>query len=302
MRRLLSHLPRALGLAAALAVAGTTALPPALAGEPPAGAIDIKSVRLEQRLDERVPLDAAFRDENGSAVHLGDYFRDKPVVLVLYYNECPMLCSLVLSGLVGSMRAVSLEAGRDFAVLAVSFDPRDQPATAAKKKALYVKRYGHEGGEAGMHFLTGEQPSIDALTSAVGFHYEFDAKLGQYAHPSAVMVLTPDGRTARYLLGSEFSPRDLQLSLVEASDGKIGTLSDDLLLLCYSYDPAHGGYSASAIKALRLGGVATLLALGTFVGLSLRRERRQRRAAQKAGKPPTAPPPSGAGSDEETQP
>jgi protein SCO1/2 len=259
--------------------------PGALADTPGGSGISagqLTGVGFDQRLGESIPLDAPFLDEAGRRVVLADYFGKRPVVLALVYNECPMLCSLVLSGLTGSLRAVSTDVGRDFDVLVVSFDPRDTPEIARKKKAIYVERYKRPTGDAGFHFLTGTADSIGRLTRAVGFRYEYDPKLAQFAHPSGVVVLTPAGIVARYLFGSEFSPKDIGFALAEASQGKVGSMATKLLMLCYAYDPKSGTYSASAINAVRAGGVLTLLALSAFVGSSLLRERR-RKLVGKAG-------------------
>jgi protein SCO1/2 len=243
------------------------------------GSATLAGVAFDQRLGESIPLDAAFRDEEGRPVVLSQFFGSRPVVLALVYNECPMLCSLVLSGLTGALRAVSSDVGKDFDVLVVSFDPKDTPETARKKKEMTVRRYKRPTGEAGFHFLTGAPDSIAALTQSVGFRYEYDAKLRQFAHPSGIVVLSPAGVVSRYLFGSEFAPRDLGLAIAEASQGKVGSLATKLLMLCYQYDPQTGTYSATAIGALRVGGVLTFLALAMFVLTSLARERRRARAA-----------------------
>jgi protein SCO1/2 len=244
---------------------------------------DLGDIGFDQRLGEALPLDAPFKDETGKDVKLGDEFGERPVVLALVYNECPMLCSLVLQGLVGSMRAIPEQPGKDFDVVALSFDPRDTVESARKKKELYVRRYDRPGTAAGFHFLTGDRASIDRVTKAVGFHYAFDPKTGQYAHPAGVLVLTKTGTVARYLFGAEFSPKDLDFSLTEASQGKVGSLATKLLLLCYHYDPIQGTYSASAMTAVRAGGALTLVALLGFMGISLRRERKRRRLGARQG-------------------
>ena len=174
------------------------------------------------------------------SVKLGDYFGERPVLLVLHYSSCPMLCNQLLIGFVASLKPLQETVGREFDVVAVSFDPKETPERAATSKDKYAKRYGRDGAGAGFHFLTGTQASIDALTSAVGFRYEYDEELEQYAHASGVTVLTPSGEIARYFFGTEFPPRDLRLAMNEATDGKLGSLTDELLLLCYRYDPATG--------------------------------------------------------------
>lgn len=251
---------------AADAPAAANRLPPQLRG---AG--------IDQRLGEAVPLDLVFRDEQGAPVRLGDALGEgkRPVVLALVYYQCPMLCNLVLNGLLKAMRAISLEAGRDFDVVAVSFDPREGPALAAAKKAAYVERYGRPNGAAGWHFLTGEQAPIAALAAAVGFRYRFDEERGEFVHAAALTVLTPDGKVARYLFGVEPSSRDLRLALVEASAGKIGTPLDRALLYCFRYDAAAGRYGAVVLNLVRGGAVATLAAFALFYGTLARRRRRR---------------------------
>jgi protein SCO1/2 len=222
----------------------------------------LKNVGIEQHLDDQIPLDLAFRDETGKTVRLGDYFGQKPVVLSLVYYRCPMLCSEVLSGMASALRVLKFDIGKDFDVLTVSFDPHDTPDIATAKKAEYIKRYGRDGAAAGWHFLTGDQPSIDALTKAVGFQYEYDPKTGQFAHTTAIMVLTPKGKIAQYYYGVEYAPKDLRLGLVQASHEKIGTVVDEVLLYCYHYDPATGKYGAVISRILKLAGGATILVLG----------------------------------------
>lgn len=240
-------------------------------GRPPI----LRHVAIEQRLGQSLPLDTTFEDEAGRKVRLGDYFGEKPVVLVLAYYNCPMLCTQILNGLVSAMRILSFDAGREYDVVTVSFDPRDDASDARAKKEPYVSRYGRAGAAAGWHFLTGEKPAIDALTEAVGFRYAWDEKAGQFAHGSAIYVVTPDGKLSRYLYGIEYAPRDLRLALVEASQGKIGTAVDELLLYCYHYDPAAGRYSAVVMNMVRLAGVVFVLILSTFLLLMWRREKRR---------------------------
>lgn len=240
-------------------------------GRPPI----LRQVSIEQRLGKPLPLDLTFRDEAGGIVRLGDYFGKRPVVLVLAYYNCPMLCTQVLNGLLSAMRVLSFDAGREYEVVTVSFDPRDKPSDARAKKTPYLSRYGRPGGAAGWHFLTGEKPAIDALTEAVGFRYAWDEKIGQFAHASAIYVSTPEGKLSRYIYGIEYAPRDLRLALVEASRGKIGTAVDQLLLYCYHYDPAAGRYSAVVMNMVRLAGVAAVLLLSTFLAVMWRRDRRR---------------------------
>jgi protein SCO1/2 len=236
-------------------------------------------VGIDQRLDQEVPLALQFRDESGRIVHLGDYFRGKPVILNLVYYRCPMLCSIVTDGLTNSLTELRFNVGNEFDVLTVSFDPRDTPVEAAARKAKFVKRYGRPGAAAGWHFLTGSEPAIRALTSSVGFYYAYDSKIDQYAHGATLIILTPAGRISRYFYGFEYKPRDIRLGLVEASAGRIGTLTDAVLLMCYHYDPATGKYSRVAMNYVRAGGVATMLSLGGFIFIMIRRERRAAREA-----------------------
>ena len=240
----------------------------------------LRNVGFDQRLGAQVPLDLAFRDETGSPVKLGDYLGDKPVLLVPAYYECPMLCTIVLNGVTSALRALPFDVGREFRVVTFSFNPHETSELAAAKKATYIEDYRRPGAAAGWHFLTGDEPSIAALTQAIGFRYVWDEASKQYAHASGIVVLTPGGRISHYFFGVEFSPRDLRLALVEASGERIGSLVDQLLLFCFHYDPATGRYSRVALNAVRAGGVLTLAALVGFVVLMLRRDAiRARRAA-----------------------
>jgi protein SCO1/2 len=235
----------------------------------------LQFVGIEQHLNAEVPGDLRFRDELGNSVKLGDYFdHGRPVILNLGYYQCPMLCGELLQGLVGSMKALTLNLGKDFDVVTVSFDPRETTEMAAEKKRDIVKRYGRSNAGQGWHFLTGQADQINALTSAVGFQYQFDPKTEQYAHATAIVILTPDRHIAEYFYGVEFSPKDLRLGLVQAGQGKIGTVTDTVLLYCYHYDPRTGKYGAIAINVLKLGAVATLLILGTFMFVMFRADRR----------------------------
>jgi protein SCO1/2 len=235
----------------------------------------LREIGFDQNLDRRVPLDVPFTDESGRAVRLGDYFGARPVVLVFAYYECPMLCTQVVNGLASALSVISLSAGSDFETVVVSFDPRDTPASAAAKKTAYLERYKRPGAAEGTHFLTGRPPSIAQLTKAAGFRYVWDEQTKQFAHPSGVIVLTPDGRLARYLFGIEYGARDLRFAIVEASDGKVGNPADALLLYCYHYDPMTGRYGLAIMRTLRLAGVLTVLGLGSFVVLMVRQERRR---------------------------
>jgi protein SCO1/2 len=185
-----------------------------------------------------------------------------------------MLCTQVINGLATALGVLSLEPGKDFNIVTVSFDPRDTPETARAKKAVYMDRYKRPGAAEAWRFLTGSPAAIDRLTKAAGFRYVWDEQTQQFAHPTGVIVLTPDGRLARYLFGIEYGPRDLRLALVEASAGKVGTPVDALLLYCYHYDPMTGRYGLVIMRALRIAGAATVLGLGAFIFVMLRRERR----------------------------
>jgi protein SCO1/2 len=237
-----------------------------------AGPNILKNIGVDQRLDAQVPLELSFRDENGAAVHLRGYFDSRPVILVLAYYRCPMLCTQVLNGLVKSMREMDLDLGKQYRVLTVSFDPREGPDLAARKKATYSESYARAGAADGWHFLTGDQDAIAQLTNAVGFRYVFDPALDQFAHGSAIMILTPHGRISHYFMGIDFPSRDVRLALIEASQGRIGTPVDRLLLLCYHFDPATGRYSASAIKFVRIVSAAMLLLVGVPIGRAWYRE------------------------------
>jgi protein SCO1/2 len=233
----------------------------------------LREIGFDQNIDRRVPLDTTFRDESGAAVRLGDYFRKKPVVLVFAYFDCPMLCTQVINGLSSALGVMSLNPGADFEIVTVSFNPHDTPASATAKKAVYLERYKRPGAAGSWHFLTGDQPQIERLTRAAGFRYVWDAETQQYAHPSGVIVLTPDGRLSKYLFGVEYGARDLRLAIVEASEGKVGTPVDALLLYCYHYDPMTGRYGLVIMRAVRIAGAATVLALGAFIVVMVRRER-----------------------------
>ncbi len=249
----------------------------------PGAGLPFPDVGLDQKLGERIPLDLVFRDETGRRVRLGDLFGDRPVVLTLAYDRCPMLCSLVLNGLASGMKPVSLEPGKDFTMITVSIDHRETPDLAAASARSYVARYGRPGAEEGWRFLTGDEDAIASLAAAAGFRYAYEESTGQYAHPSAVMILTPDGRLSRYLMGVEYAPRDLRLALVESSEGRIGTLADALMLLCYRYDPASGRYGSLTLRLVRSGGVLTVLAIAAFVLVMLRRDARRSAASRAAG-------------------
>ncbi|HEV8129886.1 MAG TPA: SCO family protein [Acidobacteriota bacterium] len=236
-------------------------LPPALRG-----------IGIDQKLDSQVPFDLVFRDEHGQAVRLGKYFGTKPVILSLVYYQCPMLCSQVLNGLASSLGVLSFDVGNQFEVITVSFDSRDTPESAAAKKESYLRRYKRPGAASGWHFLTGDEHSIQTLTHSVGFRYAFNSSSGQFAHASGIMVLTPQGRVARYFYGIDYAPRDLRLALVEASRNRIGSAVDQILLFCYHYDPSTGKYSALVLNMVKLGAGLMLLVLGLMF-FFLRKER-----------------------------
>jgi protein SCO1/2 len=238
----------------------------------------LQGVGIDQKLDYPVPLDTTFHDEAGRDVALSTFFQSKkPVILALVYYRCPMLCTQILTGLESALKAVSFNPGQDFEIVSLSFDPKDTPELAASKKQLYLRRYARPGTANGWHFLTGDERNIKTLTDAVGFHFKYDAASDQYAHASAILILTPDGRISRYFYGVEYAPRDLRLGLVEASQGKIGSPVDQVLLFCFHYDPATGKYGAIAMGALRFAGAAFVLICGTFLAIVFRREGRKGR-------------------------
>jgi protein SCO1/2 len=241
----------------------------------------LKDVGIDQKLDAQIPLDIPFKDDTGRDVKLGDYFGKKPVVLALVYYSCPMLCTQILNGMVSSLKVVTFNPGEEFEVVAVSFDARERPPLAAEKKEAMLKQYGRPQTAKGWHFLTGDLASIKALTSATGFRYFYDVHTNQFAHASAIMVLTPEGKLSKYYYGIEYSPKDLRLGLVEAAQNKIGTPADQILLFCYHWDPSTGKYTPIAIGGLRVAGVATLLLMGGFFFVSFRREARERAAKNK---------------------
>jgi protein SCO1/2 len=254
-------------------VAALTAQPwQTAAGLPP----QLQGVGLDQRLNELIPLDATFHDEQARTVALRQYFDKRPVILTLVYYQCPMLCTRILEGLVTSLKGVGLEPGKDFQIVTVSFNPRETPALAAAKKQSYLKLYGNPAAGSAWHFLTGDQPDIDRLAKAVGFRYAYDPQSGQYAHPSAIMVLTPGGKLARYFYGIDYPSRDLRLGLVEASAGKIGNPVDQVLLYCCQYDPATGKYGVVVWNVIRLTSFTVLALLSLFLIVLFRRDRKHR--------------------------
>lgn len=233
-------------------------------------------VRIDQHIGRIIPRDLEFRDDSGRKVLLGEFFKEgKPVIITPVYYRCPMLCSVVLEGVVGALRELRFDVGREFEVVTVSFDARETPVDARERKEKYVRHYGRKGAAEGWHFLTGDEKNVSALMHALGFRYQWDPKINQWAHGTTIVVATPDARISRYFFGINYPPRDLRLGLVEAADRKIGTVADQLLLLCYHYDPASGKYSATAMNFVRLGGTATVAVLAGFIVILLRRERRR---------------------------
>ncbi len=240
------------------------ALPGALAG-----------VGIDQKLNAQAPLDLLFRDENGQTVPLSTYFHSgKPVLLAPVYYRCPMLCTQILNGVASALKAVSFDPGRDFEVVAFSFDPKDTPELAAAKKQTYIRRYGRANTANGWHFLTGDEANIKPLMDAIGFRYKYDPQTDQYAHASGITILTPEGRLSKYFYGVEYAPRDLRLGLVEASANKIGTPVDQILLFCYHYDPSTGKYGAFVVGLMRVVGGAFALLCGAVLIIAFLRDRR----------------------------
>src|SRR5688572_28316249 len=238
----------------------------------------LRDVRIEQKLDQQLPLDLVFRDESGQEVKLGQYFRQKPVVLSLVYYDCPMLCTQVLNGMITSFRVLPFQVGKEFDVVTISFDPRETAALAADKKKLYIGYLPDKmeaSANTGWHFLTGDAASIERITDAVGFRYRYDEATSQFAHASAIMIATPEGKLSRYFYGIDYAARDLRLGLIESSQNKIGSPVDQLLLYCYHYDPATGKYGAAVMRVMRIAGVLTLVVLVAMFFLLRPRNRQQ---------------------------
>ena len=256
--------------AARLGASGAPGSPPPEAPLPPP---PVKDVGFDQKLGEAIPLDLVFRDEAGESVRLSRYFGKRPVVLSLVYFNCPMLCGMTTDGLVRSVRALRFEPGTDYEILSVSFDPRETAEMASEKKRTVMAQYGRKSGPGGWHFLTGDAASVAALTSALGFRYVWDAEQKQFAHATGITLLTPQGRIAKVFFGIEYPAKDLRLALIEASEERIGNLVDQLLLLCFHYDPKVGRYTATVRNLVRAGGVITLVLVAGFVTIMLRRER-----------------------------
>jgi protein SCO1/2 len=237
----------------------------------------LRDVNIDQLLDSQVPLDLEFRDETGKTVKLREYFKDKPVVLSLVYYDCPQLCTMTLTGLLGVLKTLPMQPGKDFVSLTVSFDPREKPELAAAKKAEHIKRLGRPEAAEGWHFLTGDEPQIQALARSVGFRYVWDPVTKQYAHSSALIAITPQGKVSRYLYGIEFAPRDLRFALMDASQGRIGSLADQIILYCYMYDPTRGTYGLVMSRLLKVFGGMTIVTLAGLI-LFLRRKEKQKEA------------------------
>ena len=255
-------------------VSGYKQEPGAVASSIPA---PLREIGFDQRLDRQLPLDVPFTDESGQRVTFGRYFGSKPVVLAFVYYTCPMLCTQVLNAMSSTLDVLSLDAGKDFEVVLVGIDPRETVQQAGAKKSEVLERYKHAGAEVGWHFLTGSEPSIKTVAAAAGFRYAWDESTKQFAHPTGIIVVTPDGRPARYLFGIEYGPRDVRFALLEASAGRIGSVADALLLYCYHYDPMTGRYGLYIMRTLRIAGVATVLLIATFIIVMVRREKSQTR-------------------------
>jgi protein SCO1/2 len=232
----------------------------------------LKDVTFKQHLNDRLPLNATFKDETGRSVALGDYFGRRPVVLAFVYYSCPMLCTQVMNGISSALKVMPFKVGQEFDVVLVSFDPRDTPAIAAEKKQAHLKYWSTESEAPSWHFLTGDEATIRRVTQTAGFSYRWDEPTKQFAHVSGVLVVTPDGRLSRYFYGVEYSPKDLRLALVESGEGRVGSAIDELLLYCYHYDPESGKYGVIVMNLIRLGGVLTMLAMGTFMVMMRRRD------------------------------
>jgi protein SCO1 len=234
-----------------------------------------RTVGIDQKLNTQLPLDLEFTDSSGKAVRLGDYFGERPVLLVPVYYTCPMLCNMILDGVTQSIANLRFTPGKEYEIVTFSFDPADTPQAAAEKKSIYTRRYGRPGAEEGWHFLTGSEESIRRLTNAIGFRYTWDDNSKQFAHAAGVMLATPNGTLARYFYGMEYRPRDLRLGIVEAAEEKIGSPTDQFLLLCFDYDPATGKYSAIAMNTVRIGGATTIVLIGGMIALLARRGKKK---------------------------
>jgi len=237
----------------------------------------LEHVGIEQKIGASLPLDLTFYDSDGDAVALGDYFVDKPVILTLVYYDCPMLCTEVLNGLSRSLAPLNYSIGDEFEVVTVSFDPKETPALAKKKKEVYTQRYGRPGTYEGWHFLTGDESAIDAITHKVGFNYAFDESTKQFVHGSAIIIATPQGDVSHYFFGIEYPSEDVRLALIESSENKLGNVFDQVMLYCFNYDPEQGRYGVVIMNAMRVAGLITLVAMGSFMIFMFQRDRRGRR-------------------------
>jgi protein SCO1/2 len=231
------------------------------------------NLRFDQKLNAQLPLDVSFTDDAGHGVQLRDYFGTRPGILVLGYYECPMLCGLVLNGIVETLQEIRATPGKDFVVIFVSIDPRETSALAAAKKRTYLKRYGRPGTDDGWHFLTGRESEIKAISESVGFQFAFDRRLNQYAHPSGIVVLTPEGRVAKYFFGVNYPAKELSAALKESSAHRVGSPVRQLLILCFQHMPLAGRNSAAMMGVVRALAAATLVALVAYVAIALRREK-----------------------------
>lgn len=243
----------------------------------------LQKIGIEQKLNEQLPFDAVFKDENGKEVKLGEYFgKGRPVILALVYYECPMLCNEVLNGLTGTLKSLAFDTGKEFDVIAISFDARenDKPDLAKNKKESYMKRYGRPGTENGWHFLTGTQSEIDKVTNAVGFSYKWDEQTKQFAHAGGIMVTTPEGKLSRYLYGIDYAPKDVKFAVMESAQSKIGSSAEQLMLYCFHYDPSTGKYGLSVLRIMRLGGIATLIGLGAMLFVFWRKGKKRESGAE----------------------
>lgn len=281
-----THACRRAGLLAMLLLVASAAAPLAAQSD---GSLSFNQLDAEVGIDpplgEALPLDVPLVDADGQPVRLAECFADKPVILHLVYYECPMLCKLSSDGLMRAVETLSLRPGDDFTILTVSFDPREGPALSARARQMAAERVGQQAVSTGWHFLTGEPAALDKLCNAVGFRYKLDEKTGEYAHAAGAYILAADGTISRFLSGVDFSPRDLRLALVEASHGNVGTATDQVLLMCYMYDPTTGRYGMTIITAVRAGGIATVVVLAAAIAVLLRRERQQQAAGREKAEP-----------------
>jgi len=233
----------------------------------------LQNVGLDQRLNNQVPLDISFRDEHGVNVTIGQLLQNKPAILTLVYYQCPMLCTEVLNSTLNGLKEIPLNIGKDFDVITVSIDPTEKPILAEAKQTMYVGLYGRPGAVRGWHFLTGDKPQIDQLSASVGYRFVYDKASSQFAHASGIMVLTPEGRVSRYFYGISYAPRDLRLGLVEASEGRIGSPVDAILLYCFHYEASTGKYGVAILRVVRAAGILTVLLIALMVIFFMRREK-----------------------------